>query len=157
MHSTNHCHFQCAHIALNTSIDVFFVPNELADTYAGQQGEVVSACRVEPGSAQDVATVLLAVKQAGCPFAVRSGGHSVLRGASIADGGITLSLKRIDHVEVSDDRQTVSLGSGGQWTGVYRSLEEKGLAVVGGRAGTVGVGGLLLGGKMLLCGCARPG
>lgn len=142
---------------MNTSISVFFAPNQLADTYAGQQGEVVSACRVEPESAQDVATVLLAAKQAQCPFAVRSGGHSVLPGASIADGGITLSLKRIDHVEVSDDRQTVSLGSGGQWMGVYRSLEEKGLAVVGGRAGTVGVGGLLLGGKKLCVVVHEPG
>lgn len=107
----------------------------------------MSACRVEPASADDVATVLKAVKEAECHFAVRSGGHSIWPGASNADGGLTISLKRINHVEVSDDRRTARIGSGGQWTGVYRALEEQGLAVVGGRAGTVGVGGLLLGGK----------
>ena len=138
---------QCANIALDTSIAVFFAPNQLSDTYAGQQGELVSACRVEPENAEEVATVLQAAKRAECRFTVRSGGHSVWPGASNADGGLTIALARINHVEVSDDRKTVRLGSGGQWTGVYRSLEEQGLAVVGGRAGTVGVGGLLLGGK----------
>ena len=138
---------QCARIALDSKVPVYFAPDQRADTYAGQQGEVVSACRVEPGDADEVSYVLTALKKAQCHFALRSGGHSGWPGASNSDGGVTLLLRRIKHVEVSDDRKTVRLGSGAQWLEVYSALGEHALAVVGGRAGTVGVGGLLLGGK----------
>jgi FAD/FMN-containing dehydrogenase len=140
-------HNQCAHLTLNTSIPVYFAPNQLPDTYAGQAGELISACRVEPRTPEEVAYALDAAKSASCHFAVRSGGHTGWPGASNADGGMTIALGRIDHVEVSRNRGRVRLGSGGTWLGVYRALGEYGLAVVGGRAGTVGVGGLLLGGE----------
>jgi hypothetical protein len=141
---------QCAHIALHSIIPVYFAPDQREDTYAGQQGELVPACRVEPSNAEEVSFVLKAITKAACNFTLRSGGHSGWPGASNSDGGVTLSLRRIKHVEVSEDRSFVTLGAGAQWLEVYTALDEHDLAVVGGRAGTVGVGGLLLGGKSLV-------
>jgi FAD/FMN-containing dehydrogenase len=139
---------QCATIAVDSDVAVYFAPDQTSDIFAGQQGEIVPACRVEPSNPEDVAYVLKKVKEAGCHFAIRSGGHSVWPGASNADGGITISLRRIGEVLVSPDCNTVKLGSGLQWVEAYNALEGYGLNVVGGRAGTVGVGGLLLGGKL---------
>ena len=81
-----------------------------------------------------------------CPFAVRGGGHSDIAGFSNIEGGITIDMRKINRIEVSDDRKTVKLGSGLKWGDVYFALDDEGLGVVGGRANTVGVGGLTLGG-----------
>ena len=52
-------------------------------------------------------------------------------------------------VIVSEDGSSVIIGAGAKWMDVSRVLDEKGLAVVGGRNSAVGVGGLTLGGKLL--------
>lgn len=83
-----------------------------------------------------------------CPFAVRGGGHSDIAGFSNIEGGITIDMRKINRIEVSDDRKTVKLGSGLKWGDVYFALDEEALGVVGGRANTVGVGGLTLGGMV---------
>jgi len=44
----------------------------------------------------------------------------------------------------------VRLGTGNRWGNVYQWLEERGLMVVGGRDGGVGVGGFTLGGEFYL-------
>ena len=82
-----------------------------------------------------------------CHFAVKSGGNAVHRDFSSADGGITIDLRRIDHVRVSEDKETVELGPGSKWKEVYENLEGDGLTVSGARDGEVGVGGFLTNGK----------
>ena len=52
-------------------------------------------------------------------------------------------------VTTSEDGSSVIIGAGAKWMDVSRILDEKGLAVVGGRNSAVGVGGLTLGGKLL--------
>jgi FAD/FMN-containing dehydrogenase len=112
--------------------------------------DVTPACRVEPGSAEDVKTILNTVKETQCHFAIKSGGHSRFKGASNAEGGVTIDLVRLDQIKLSADKKSVVLGAGLRWATVYRTLEADGLTVLGGRVATVGVGGIMLGGKSLV-------
>lgn len=61
-----------------------------------------------------------------------------------------MSLEKFNQVTVSSDRTIVSVGSGNRWHRVYEELERDNLTVTGGRTGSVGVGGLTLGGKEFL-------
>lgn len=55
-------------------------------------------------------------------------------------------MQGIDAIVVNDDKSIASVGPGARWGDVYRTLVADGLIVAGGRVGTVGVGGLTLGG-----------
>lgn len=79
-------------------------------------------------------------------FTAKSGGHTAFSGGSNTDKGVTIDLIKLNEVSVSKDRKTASIGPGNRWGDVYKALDPHGLAVVGGRVSTVGVGGLLLGG-----------
>lgn len=79
-------------------------------------------------------------------FAIRSGGHSPISGAASLREGVVIDLSRFCEVTLAEDGRTVVIGTGARWMDVSKVLDEKGLAVVGGRSSTVGVGGLLLGG-----------
>lgn len=82
------------------------------------------------------------------PFSVRSGGHSPNPGfSSIGQAGVLIDLSRLDHVSVSFDGRVVSVGPGQRWGEVYEALNKFGISVIGGRIPSVGVGGLLLGGR----------
>lgn len=82
-------------------------------------------------------------------FAIRSGGHSPVAGAASIEDGVMIDLSLLCEVVPSDDGLSVTVGAGARWKDVYKVLDEKGLAVVGGRNSAVGVGGLTLGGKFL--------
>ncbi|QDS68879.1 hypothetical protein FKW77_007619 [Venturia effusa] len=80
-------------------------------------------------------------------FAVKSGGHARFAGASNANGGVTIDLVRFDEIKLAEDKNSVMIGAGNRWGRVYRKLEENNLTVIGGRGASVGVGGLILGGR----------
>ena len=117
--------------------------------WSDQQKETIPACRVQPHSAKDAAITLLLVQYLNCQFAVKSGGHAAFKGASNIDSGITIDLKKLNQVNVSEDRTLTKVGAGNQWYDVYSKLDPQGLSVVGGRVAAIGVGGLTLGGKLL--------
>lgn len=102
-----------------------------------------------PASAQDVSDTIKVITQYECIFAVKSGGHAMFSGASNAPGGITLDLRKLNSLQISDDRRLTSIGSGNRWIDVYDYLDPFNVTVVGGRDAQVGVGGFLLGGKHL--------
>lgn len=79
------------------------------------------------------------------PFAVKGGGHATNPGFS-STPGVHISMTRFNSIVISTDQQTVEIGAGLTWTDVYAYLVPKGLNVVGGRQGDVGVAGLTLGG-----------
>jgi FAD/FMN-containing dehydrogenase len=115
--------------------------------YAAQDRSTEPGCIALPETAQDVSTVITSLTDTGgCTFAIRSGGHSSATGGSNIADGVTIDLRGLDTLEVSSDRSTVSIGIGNTWGDVYSHLDPLGLAVPGGRAATVGVGGLSLGG-----------
>jgi FAD/FMN-containing dehydrogenase len=109
------------------------------------QRTVTPAVVLQPRSAKEVAVALILCKEAECKFAVKSGGHAAMEGASSADGGVTIDLKHLNRVELNEDKTIASLGAGNTWERVFEELAKDGLAVAGGRAGDVGVGGYTLG------------
>jgi hypothetical protein len=131
--------------------------------WAQQECEVVPACVVRPRDIQQLCTAVTILKcaydergkqavegKAEGLFAIRGGGHSPVSGAASIDGGVLIDLGHFCEVTPSVDGSSVVIGAGARWMNVSKVLDEKGLAVVGGRNSAVGVGGLTLGGKLLL-------
>ena len=100
------------------------------------------AAVVVPRSAAEVPGALAFARDAGAPFAVRSGGHGI-SSVSTNDGGTVIDLGSLDTIERSgSDGRTVRIGPGARWGHVARKLYPWGLAISSGDAGDVGVGGL---------------
>jgi FAD/FMN-containing dehydrogenase len=93
----------------------------------------------------DVSHVISLARETGLELAVRSGGHSAA-GHSVSDGGIMLDLSGMRALDIDVKRRTASAQTGltaGEYTvasGAY------GLATGFGDTGSVGIGGLTLGG-----------
>jgi len=124
--------------------------------FAAFENELSPACIVQPTTAAEVAQVIKTVKDLSPQLdtkqiAVRSGGHTAWAGsANIAGNGLTIDLSLMESVTLDSTDNVVSIGPGSKWAKVYETLATKGLAVVGGRVGKVGVGGLTLGGILEL-------
>ncbi|ROW10352.1 hypothetical protein VMCG_01988 [Cytospora schulzeri] len=111
---------------------------------------------VRPHCASEVSRTIQILVSGGHVFALRSGGHGTSLGASNIEGGITLDLGLLDWTAVVENSQgadeggesaaLVDIGPGARWRDVYAALDKYDLMVAGGREGSVGVGGLLLGG-----------
>ncbi|KAK4114716.1 FAD linked oxidase-like protein [Canariomyces notabilis] len=105
------------------------------------------ACVVLPNSAKDVSITLKIIKFFCVKFSVRSGGHSPNPGwSSVAAPGILIDLQRLNHINVSSDATTVTVGAGQKWGNVIEALDAHKVTVIGARSPGVGVGGLILGG-----------
>ncbi len=80
-------------------------------------------------------------------FAMRGGGgHMPIPLYGNTNGGVLIVPTDLNTLQVSDDQKSLAIGPGNHWGTVYEYLEPYGLIVVGGRVGSVGVPGLLLGG-----------
>ncbi len=77
--------------------------------------------------------------------AVRGGGHSVA-GHGVAEGALTIDLRRMRHVHVDPDARNARVEGGALWEDVDPAAAVHGLAMPGGTFGDTGVGGLALGG-----------
>ena len=96
----------------------------------------------DPG---DVARVVTLTREAGTTLAVRSGGHSVA-GHSVTDGGVVLDLAGLRACEI-DPAAGIAWAGPGLTAGEFTTAAaEYGLAVGFGDTGSVGLGGLTLGG-----------
>ncbi|KAH8768287.1 hypothetical protein F5883DRAFT_494823 [Diaporthe sp. PMI_573] len=122
----------------------------LASYYSAQQEGIRPACIVTPETTQDVSKAIkvLATHTDNdlCKFAIRSGGHTSWAGASNIAGGVTLDLRGLNNIDLSEDETMVQVGAGASWDAVYQKLDPLGRTVAGGRVAGVGVGGLTLGG-----------
>ncbi|KAL5340068.1 hypothetical protein BJX70DRAFT_397084 [Aspergillus crustosus] len=114
--------------------------------WSAQQGEVRPACVFAPTVDTEVSILVLLSQRTNCPFAAKSGGHAAFAGASSSQGGVTVLLQELNEITLNRDKSIASIGPGNRWGQVYKALEPHGLAVVGGRASEIGVGGLLTGG-----------
>lgn len=61
--------------------------------------------------------------------------------------GVTIDLSGMNNVTLSPDKRTAVVGPGAKWIQVYSTLDPLGYPVPGGRAGDVGVRGLVSGGR----------
>ncbi|KAL4816662.1 FAD binding domain protein [Aspergillus spinulosporus] len=111
-----------------------------------KQQEARPACRVEPSTASDVSQIINTLVSNWCHFAVKGGGHSRHPGDSNSIGGVTVDLDHMASVEILGDGEKARVGGGANTYQVYAALDAHNLSFVGGRVGTVGVGGFTLGG-----------
>ena len=103
------------------------------------------AAIVRPADAAEVAQVVGLARDSGLALAVRSGGHS-LAGHSVADGGIVLDLSQLTALEVDRERRS-AWAQTGLTAGAYtKAVGADGLVTGFGDTGSVGIGGLTLGG-----------
>ncbi|HEY8168838.1 MAG TPA: FAD-binding oxidoreductase [Candidatus Limnocylindrales bacterium] len=95
--------------------------------------------------AEDVAAVVTVARDSGIELAVRSGGHSPA-GHGSTDGGIVIDVRDLDGIEIDVEGRTAWAGSG-MTAGAYTTaVGAHGLATGFGDTGSVGLGGITLGG-----------
>jgi FAD/FMN-containing dehydrogenase len=100
---------------------------------------------VRPADAAEVAGVIALARDGGLELAVRSGGHS-LAGHGVSDGGIVLDLSGMRALDIDPQARTAWAQTGltaGEYT---TAVGAHGLATGFGDTGSVGIGGLTLGG-----------
>jgi FAD/FMN-containing dehydrogenase len=103
------------------------------------------AAIVRVADATDVARVVSLARETGVELAVRSGGHSGA-GHSTTDGGIVLDLRDLQALEI-DVQQRTAWAEAGLTAGEYTTAAgAHGLATGFGDTGSVGIGGITLGG-----------
>jgi hypothetical protein len=93
----------------------------------------------------DVAHVVNFARETGAELAVRSGGHSGV-GHCTTDGGIVIDLRDMKAIEIDPERRTASAETGLTAREVSEAAAKHGLAVGFGDTGSVGIGGLTVGG-----------
>ena len=103
------------------------------------------AAIVRPTNDEEVALVVSLAREQGFELAVRSGGHSAAAHGT-SDGGIVLDLAAMKGLEIDADARTATAETGLTAGEVTNALAEHGLAVGFGDTGSVGIGGLTLGG-----------
>jgi FAD/FMN-containing dehydrogenase len=100
---------------------------------------------VRPADAKEVALVVSLARESRLELAVRSGGHSNA-GHSVSEGGIVLDLKDMRALQIDVEGRT-AWAEAGLTTGEYTTAAGKyGLATGFGDTGSVGIGGITLGG-----------
>jgi FAD/FMN-containing dehydrogenase len=103
------------------------------------------AAIVRPTDANDVSQVVSIARDTGLELAVRSGGHSGA-GHSTTDGGIVLDLQDLRALDI-DVQQRSAWAETGLTAGAYTTAAGAyGLATGFGDTGSVGIGGITLGG-----------
>jgi FAD/FMN-containing dehydrogenase len=100
---------------------------------------------LRPAGAADVARGIALARETGLPLAIRSGGHSGA-GHSTTDGGIVLDLRDMTALDIDVPNRTAWAETGLTAAEVTGALTEHGLAIGFGDTGTVGIGGITLGG-----------
>jgi len=119
-------------------------------SYWSVSAQLSPDCIIQPVSTTEVSqTMRILAGNAACVktnFAVRGGGHMPWAGSNNIDHGITIDLGLIHTTTFNADTEIASVGSGSRWAEVYAALEPYGVTVAGGRTGTVGVAGFLMGG-----------
>jgi FAD/FMN-containing dehydrogenase len=100
---------------------------------------------VRARDASDVSKVVSLARQSNLELAIRSGGHSVA-GHSTTEGGILLDLCEMKNLEIDLERRT-AWAEAGLTAGEYSAaVGAHGLATGFGDTGSVGIGGITLGG-----------
>ncbi len=98
-----------------------------------------------PKSAADVQRIVNIARDTGVEFAIRSGGHSGA-GHSTTEGGLVLDLHDMKRIEIDPAGRTAWAETGTTALEVTKAVLQDGLIVGFGDAGSVGIGGITLGG-----------
>ena len=142
-----------------TSVSISQLREEMSGRVIGPGDAVYDAARtvfyggfdrrplaiVRAADAVDVSRVVTLAAEADLELAVRSGGHS-LAGHGVSDGGIVLDLTEMTALDI-DPKGRTAWAQAGLTTGEYTAAAQAhGLATGFGDTGSVGIGGITLGG-----------
>ncbi|KAL8976697.1 MAG: hypothetical protein Q9205_007354, partial [Flavoplaca limonia] len=138
-----------AYVARKTHSDSGYDAS-LKSYFSQQEAEITPYCIVSPLNESDVSAAIkiLAAPDSTTKFAIRGGGHTVWKGSANIEDGVTIDMRNLNTVKVSEDKTVISVGAGALWRDVYTVTDSLGLATSGGRAAQVGVGGLTTGGGL---------
>jgi FAD/FMN-containing dehydrogenase len=100
---------------------------------------------VRPADAAEVARVVTVAREAGLPIAVRSGGHSGA-GHGTCDDGVVIDLAGMQGLDIDPEARTAWAQTGLRAAAYSGAVAEHGLATGFGDTGSVGIGGITLGG-----------
>ena len=100
---------------------------------------------IRPADAEEVVRVVNLAAETGMPLAVRSGGHSPA-GYGVVDDGIVLDLAALRSIDIDVESGTAWAGTGITASEYTTAAGVHGLATGFGDTGSVGIGGLTLGG-----------
>jgi FAD/FMN-containing dehydrogenase len=100
---------------------------------------------VRVADAADIARVLAVARETGLELAVRGGGHGN-GGQGVTEGGIVLDLRDLRALDIDVGARTAWAGSGLTAVKYSTAVAEHGLATGFGDTGSVGLGGITLGG-----------
>lgn len=100
---------------------------------------------VRVANVDDVRRVIATARSEGFELAVRSGGHSIV-GHSTTEGGLVIDLRDMAKVDVDPVAHTAWIETGATAVQVTEALSKHGLVIGFGDSGSVGVGGITLGG-----------
>ncbi len=100
---------------------------------------------VRPVDATEVAEVISTAREVGLPLAVRSGGHSA-HGHSAWDGALVLDLAAMKSIDIDPEARSAWADTGLTAAEYTTAAAEHGLVTGFGDTGSVGIGGITLGG-----------
>ncbi|KAL7941943.1 hypothetical protein V8C42DRAFT_164049 [Trichoderma barbatum] len=125
--------------------------------YTSQERDVTPGCVFRPNSTADVSKFIKLIGSSTprtrsgdyvASFAVRGGGHTLWTGAANIDGGVTVDMRGLNSLSLSEDLKTASLGAGAICSDVYPLLVPHNLTIMGGRLPGIGIGGFATGGGL---------
>lgn len=100
---------------------------------------------VRAEDAADVSRSITFARRFGLKLSVKGGGHSI-GGHSVNNGGLVIDMRRMNNIRVDAENRTAWAQSGAVAREFLAAVEPYGLAVPFGDAGSVGLGGITLGG-----------
>lgn len=101
------------------------------------------AAIIKVANAEDIQKAIAFARDQNLELIVRSGGHSPY---SATDGGVMIDLRDLHEIEVDEANKTVWAGSGLTAGQLTAELDKYSLAIGFGDTGSVGIGGITLGG-----------
>ena len=96
-------------------------------------------------NAAEIAATIATARETGLPLAIRGGGHSNA-GHSVVDDGIVIDLREMTGLEIDPVARTASAETGLTAGELSTAAAAHGLAIGFGDTGSVGIGGITLGG-----------
>lgn len=111
--------------------------------YGGIDKRPAAIVRVR--NVDDVRRVIETARREGYELAVRSGGHSI-SGYSTTDGGLVIDLREMAKIAIDRDARTAWIETGATAFQITEALAPHNLVIGFGDSGSVGVGGITLGG-----------
>ncbi|KAI1869321.1 uncharacterized protein JN550_005951 [Neoarthrinium moseri] len=120
--------------------------------FSAFENELDPSVIAKPNSAKQVQDLIKALRPhiiaGSVQIAIRGSGQTPFAGSANIDNGVTIDLRGLKGITLSEDKSTVAIGVGETWANVYAELEQQHLTTPGGRVARLGVSGFILGGGL---------